>query len=380
MIFSSQARRITLAVLAVVLTLPRGQALLNIDGSRNQVFVFGDATFAYNSNIFSEATGRGDYSVDTQVGVELKRRAGIIAVNSTFKVDYLRFGKFTDQDAVNPSFYIEFNKTTGRTTGAFTINAYRESRSDSVVNLRTSSWNFPLGLNLKYPVNDKFYVTSTTSYLQRRYTNTTTTPLANLVDYSEGRDVFYGSPSKLDLVAGYSIRVSKTSIGGDTSDNWFNIGATGGLFAKLNGSVRLGYQIREITGAGGESFTHVNALASLNWPATRKLSFAAQVSRDFNTIATGASVDATSVGLRAIYAYNRKLEFNTGISAGRNTFLGSNQPARTDTFFGWDVGATYKFNEHLHVGANYNYFRNWSTASFSEFDRQGFSFDIGSRF
>ena len=377
MIFPSKARACLLTVLVLVLAVPRGRALLNIDGARNQVFVFGNATFSYSSNIFSDSSGRGDYSVTAQAGIELKRRAGIIAVNSTFKVDYQAFGKYSDQNALNPSFYIEFNKTTGRTTGAFTINAFRESRSDSAVNLRTNSWNFPLGLNLKYPVNDKIYVTSDTSYLQRRYSQNTT--LANLTDYSEGLDVFYVYTSKLDLVAGYRIRVSKTSVGGDTYDNWFNVGATGGLFAKLNGSLRLGYQIRSVSGTG-ESFSHVNAQASLNWPATRKLSFSGQISRDFNTIATGASVDSTTVALRALYAFSRKLEFNTGITYGRNIFLGRNVPHRRDDFFAWDVGAHYKFNEHLSVGATYNYFRNWSTFAFSDFDRQGFSFDLASRF
>ena len=378
MIFPRHTRCFLLAILTLALALPRGHALLNIDGSRNQVFVFGSATFGYSSNIFSESTGRGDYSLSAEAGIELKRRAGIIAVNSTFKVDYQRFNKYSHENSVNPSFYIEFNKTTGRTTGAFTINAYRETRSDSAVNVRTTSWNFPLGLNLKYPVNDKFYVTSDTTYLKRSYTDSTT--LANLTDYSEGIDVFYVFSSKLDLVGGYRIRISRTSNGNDTTDHWFNVGASGGLFSKLNGSVRFGYQIREVAGPSAENFTHWNALASVNWPATRKLALSSQLSRDFNTIATGSSVDSTSATLRATYAYNRKLQLDTGIAWGRNIFLGRNQPRRTDNFFSWDIGAKYKFNEHLNVGASYTYFRNRSTFSFSEFERQGFTFDIASRY
>ncbi|MDI1320760.1 MAG: outer membrane beta-barrel protein, partial [bacterium] len=246
------------------------------------------------------------------------------------------------------------------------------------VNVRTSSWNFPLGLNLKYPINDKFYLTSNTSYLQRRYTDNAA--LANLTDYSEGIDLFYVYTSKLDLIGGYRIRVSRTSFGNDTTDHWFNVGATGGLLAKLNGSVRLGYQIRAVAGAAAENFTHFNALAALNWPMTRKLALSGQVSRDFNTIATGASVDSTSLALRANYTYSRKLGLDTGVAWGRNDFLGRNQTPRTDTFFSWDVGAHYRFNEHLNVGASYTWFRNWSSLSFSNFERQGFSLDVASRY
>ena len=367
-----------LAGCLLALALPRGYALLNIDGARNQVFVFGSFSFAYSSNIFSDSTGRGDTSMTASAGLELKRRAGIIAVNSTLKFDYQAFETYTGQNAVNPSFFIEFNKTTGRTTGALTINAFRESRSDNAVNLRTSSWNFPLGLNLKYPVNDKLYVTSGTTYLQRRYTDNTA--LADLTDYSEAVDAYYVYTSKLDLLGGYRIRVSRTSRGNDSVDHWFNLGATGGLFAKLNGTVRVGYQIRETSGPGGQSFTHINALASLGWPVTRKLTFGGQVSRDFNTIATGSSVDSTGINLSATYAYNRKLEFTTAVTVGRNLFLGTAALGRRDDFFSWDAGAGYKVNEHLRLGASYTYFHNWSTLAFSDFDRRGFSVDVSSRY
>ena len=377
MILPSYVRRLLLLSLALSLGLPPARALLNIDGTRNQVFVFGSVTFAYSSNIFSESTGRGDYSTSADAGVEVKRRAGIIAVNSTFKIDYQRFGKYTGENALNPSFFIEFDKTVGRTTGSFTINAFRETRSDSAVNLRTSSWNFPLGLSLKYPINDKLYVTSSTTYLQRRYSSTNS--LTNLTDYSEGLDLFYVYTSKLDLVGGYRVRVSRTTNGSNTADNWFNVGATGSLLAKLNGSLRVGYQIRDDR-AAGESFTHINALASLGWPITRKLSLSGQISRDFNTIATGSSVDSSSISVRATYAYSRKLELESGVAYGRNLFLGRAVTRRQDDFITWDVGARYKFNEHLNLGASYTYFKNWSTFSFSEFVRQGLSFDVSSRF
>lgn len=377
-ISSARTRLALLAVIALALALPRGAALLNIDGSRNQLFVFGGASFSYSTNIFSDSTGRGDSSMSASAGLDLKRRAGIIAVNSTLKFDYQGFTQYTAQNSINPSFFIEFNKTTGRTTGAVTISAFRESRSDSAVNLRTSSWNFPLGLSLKYPINDKLYVTSRTSYLQRRYSDTTV--LTNLKDYSESVDLFYVYTSKLDLLGGYRFRASQTSKGHDTTDHWFNVGATGGLIGKLNGTVRVGYQIREVAGAAGENFTNFNALASLSWPVTRKLGLGGQISRDFNTIATGTSVDTISAGLTATYSFNRKLDLTGGLSYGRNTFLGRDQPARRDDSFTWDAGAGYKLNEHLRIGASYTYFRNWSTFRVSDFARKSYSLDVSSRF
>ncbi len=373
----SPARVLLLGSLVFGLHLPAGRALLNINGARNQLFVFGNVGFAYNSNLYSEATGRGDYSVNATVGMDLKRRAGIIAVNSTFKVDYQRFGQYAQENVVNPSFLLELNKTTGRTTGSISLSAYRETRSDSAVNLRTSSWNIPVELNLKYPINDNLYVTSGTTSLQRRYRDTAV--LSNYTDYAEALDVFYVYTSKLDLIGGYRLRVSQSAKGADSTDHWFNIGATGGLYAKLNGTLRLGYQIRTDQGSH-ENFSHVNALAALAWPISRKFSLSGQLSRDFNTIATGASVDSSNAALRTSYAYSRKLEFASGVGYGRNLFLGRTLGQRRDDVFSWDLGATYRFSEHLSLAASYSYFRNWSRASFADFDRHGLSFTIASRY
>jgi hypothetical protein len=328
--------------------------------------------------MFAEATARGDYSMSAHAGIELKRRAGIIAVSSTAKVDYVTYGKYTGENSLNPSFYLELNKTTGRTTGALTINAYRETRSDSAVNLRTSSWNFPLSLNLKYPVNDNIYVTSSTGYLRRSYSDTAA--LVDYTDYTQAVDAFYVYTSKLDLLGGYRLRVAKTSTIGRTVDHWFNLGATGGLFSKLSGTVRLGYQFRNVSNAAHENYSHINAMASVNWPISRKFMTGFSVNRDFNTIATGATVDSTSAAANATYTYSRKLDFTGNAAVGHNKFLGANQGARVDTFFTWGVGASFHSSEHLQIGANYTYFKNWSSFAFSDYDSHGFSLDISSRY
>lgn len=372
------ARAGLLAAALALLTPPAG-ALLNIDGTRNQVFVFGNVTLGYNSNIFAEAGGEGDATRSAQVGIELKRRAGIIAVNATAKLDYLTYNRYTGENSLNPSLSIDLNKTTGRTTGTFTVSAFRETRSDSAVNLRTSSWNFPVNLNLRYPVNDHLYLTSGTGYLRRTYDDT-----AGLVDYrdiSEAIDFFYVYTSKLDLLGGYRLRVGTTSLGTRTADHWFNVGATGGIYSKLSGTVRIGYQLRSVTGGPqNDDFRHFNAAVSLNWPLTRKLFLSTSLLRDFNTIATGASVDSTSAMLNAAYTYNRKLEFGANTAVGRNKFLGRDQLARADTFYTFGVNGRYNMSEHWQFGAAYTYFRNWSSINFADYDSHLFSVDVTSRY
>jgi hypothetical protein len=367
-------RRIPLLGVLLAAAAP-ADALLNIDGTKNQVFVFGGVTLAHSSNIFSERDGRGDYTMTAEVGTEFKRRAGIISVNSTAKLDYVRYREFTGENTVNPSFILELNKSTGRTTGSFSLSAYRETRSDSAVNLRTSSWNVPVTLKLKYPISEKSYVTSTTGYLRRTYSDNQT--LVDYTDYTEAVDFYHTYTSKLDLLAGYRFRSGRTAVTGRSLDHWFNVGATGGLFSKMSGTVRFGYQLRDMS---GDQFEHFNATAALNWPVTRKLLLSLQAARDFNTIATGATVDSSSLALRAVHAYNRKIDVSAMVSIGRNDFLNQTQAHRRDTFFSGEAGLRYRMNEHLQMGASYVYLKNWSTLDLADFDSHGFSLDVTSRY
>jgi len=363
---------------ALLATTPAARALMNFDGTRNQLFVFGGLTLAYDSNIYAEADGRGDYSLTAQAGTELKRKAGLIAVDFTAKVDVVHYGEFTDEDTVNPNFALLLSKDTGRTTGTFSVSAYRETRSDSSVNLRTSSLNYPVSLNLRYPINDKFYGTSATEYLRRTYEDD-----ASLVDYSdisEAVDFYYTYSSKLDLLAGYRLRFSEAALYGRATDHWLSVGATGGILPKLTGTFRVGYQLRNMESGTPDHYDHFNFMAGLTWPVMRKLSVSLNALRDFGTIATGESVDTSSLSLVGTYTYNSKLQFNTGIATGLNDFLGETQNDRRDTFFSWDTGFQYEMNEHFQFSGTYVYFRNWSSLTIGDYDNHRVSVSISCRY
>ncbi len=356
--------------------MPSAWALLNYDGTRNQVFVFGDVTFGYSSNIYSRNGGAGDYSWRTSVGTELKRRAGIIAVNARLVFDREQFQNITTESSWNPSINLELNKTIGRTTGALTFSAYRVSRADGALNQRTTSTNMPLGLSIKYPVNDKLYLTSQTGYLSRSYPGTS--GFSTYTDYSQSLDAFYVFNSKFDLLFGYRYRHSQAGNFSNTDDHNFSVGATGGILPKLNGTIRLGYQVRQ-EHKTNELFQHISASVSLAWNATRKFTMTGQVGRDFSTTATGVDVDNLSSSLRAVYVFTRRWQADASVGYGRNIFLGKLVPYRRDDYFTWDVGGTFIWNEHLRVSASYEYYKNWSTLAFSDYERHGYSLHLASR-
>ena len=114
MTISAKPQHLLLLVLLVVLPWHQAHALLNLDGTRNQIFAFGSVSFGYSTNIFSDSSQRGDSSLTGEAGLEYDRRAGVLGVNAIAKVGYERFRTYTDQNAVNPFFSLEVTKSTGR--------------------------------------------------------------------------------------------------------------------------------------------------------------------------------------------------------------------------------------------------------------------------
>jgi len=379
--------------LLALLVLPQSVfALLNIDGTRNQIFVFGELHLGYDSNIFAEnpdvvtQPGGNDDTITTFViGTEYKRGAGTVSVNARAQLAYERYNVHSDRNAWNPSFRLELGRTTGRLTGTLAVSANRESRADSAINLRTSSWSYPIDLNLRYPINDKFYGTATTGFLQRNYEDNTV--LKNLTEYSQSVDLFRVYTSKLDLLGGYRVRFSNTSDSRSTDHN-FSLGATGGILPKLNGLIRFGYQFRNVdpttTAVASGNFSNFSALAQVNWNATRKFAMVGRLSRDFNTTANSLSVDSATANLHANYILTRRYQVDAGIGYGRNRFLNekpvpANGPRRDD-FFTWDVGITFTWSEKFKASASYVHLQNWSTLDVSDFTSNGASLTLSSRF
>jgi hypothetical protein len=364
-------------------------ALLNIDGTRNQVFVFGELRIAYDSNVFAQEGGEGDTITTAMVGAEYLRNAGTVSVFVRGEMSREMYANNSDRNAWNPSFRAEFARTTGRLTGRLSLSAVKASRADSALNLRTSSWHFPVDLQLKYPINEKTYLTANTGYSRRKYEiEVTPSVLRDLTEYSQGLDLFRIYTSKLDLFAGYRYRLSVTS-DGKSDDHNFSVGATGALLPKLNGLVRFGYQIRNFNPEGSAipsgRYGAFSALGQLNWNATRKFAMTGTLSRDFSTTANATSVDTFSAQLHANYIFTRRWSASTGIGAGRNNFLNEvptippTEP-RHDTFFSWDAGVTYTHSEKFRASVMYTHLRNSSTLAISNFTSNGVSLTLSSRF
>lgn len=364
---------------SVVLTLLAGPAhgLIRFNEGRDQIFVIGTLSVGYDSNIYASSVGEGDVVTNVTLAVEYTRRAGMIGVNGTAAWNLGSFASNGSENFSSPSLSMELVKDSGRTTGSFTFGVSQQSQADPVVNQRIESWNFNTGLNWKYPVIDRYSLSGNFGYSWIDYTDNGT-GLVDLDLYTAGIDLLYAYTTQRDLIAGYNIRRSESSSGIGTTDHAFTVGVSGKIYSKLNGTVRVGYMLREVD-TTGETFDSYTTSASVTWPINKRFSITGTASKDFSTSATDSSMDVLRGNLDAQYFIRNRWSLYAGVGGGYIEFLNGVDNGREDYYFTWSLGLNYNLNDHFKAALTYSYFRNWSNRSTSDFDRNSITLSITSR-
>lgn len=366
--------------------------LVTLNDSHDHIFVTGSMTIARDSNIFANSDSPGDYVYSYGVSVEYTRRAGWIGVNATVAGSAAQYGEQKSENFSNPSYSMELTKQSGRTTGSFTLSGARESRADSAANLRATSWNYATGLNFKYPIVERFSLAGNLGYSARKYVDET--QLSNLSTYSAAADLFYILTNERDLVGGYRFRYSETSLSTSTTDHAITGGVSGRIIKGINGSMRIGYQTRTPNGSIGDAgrYQGLTASASTTYAVNRKISINGQLSKDFSTTATDASVETTTASIETGYVYSNHWTISGGAGWGDSRFLGEKGRVlialgpplalgrnRHDNYANWNTSLSYSLNEHFKATLTYAWFKNWSTVEFADFVRNSWSLNLSSR-
>lgn len=377
MCHSTLVRATCAGFLGLGLGAPRAFALVSLNDGRDKVFVNGSVTFGWDSNIYANRQASSDFVMTASAGADYIRRAGLIGVDASVNVNAARYNKFSTEDFKNPRLNLEFTKQTGRTTGSLAFSAARDSRADPDVNLRTHSWNYTAGLNLNYPVIDRYFLTGGLVLSRLDYQNEAF--LTDLDSISANIDLFYIYTSERDLFLGYRFRHGMISTSSYDIDHGFSLGLKGRILPKLNGSLRLGVQRRYSYGVVDEVFDSWTAAFTATWNLSRRTSLTGTLSKDFNIASTGVSTDALKANLDLSYALDAKWFFGAGVGVGMTEFLGIEGEGREDFFFTYNVSANYSMNDHFKASASYNYYINWSTLPFADFERDGYSLTLSTR-
>ena len=397
MTWQCEFRRALAALLAAAVACPPAHALISLNEGRDRLFVNGSVSISGDSNVFANSDNKGDLVYSTSLSAEYTRRAGWIGVNARASVGSSRFATIRGQDFDNPSLGLEFTKQSGRTTGSLSLSAARESRADASVNLRSTSWNIPVGLNFKYPIVSVYTLSGSLGYSSRKYLEESV--FSSLSTYSATLDLFRILSTEREMIAGYRYRFSESSRSTTSTDHALSLGLSGKLIRGLKGSVRVGYQTRGASGAriGGVAgretkFDSWTASSSSSYSLSRKLVFSGSIAKDFSTTATDSYVDTTNASVRTQYAFSSKWNAGAGVDFGDSKFLGEagrivldpGPPpllgqGRHDNYVSWNASIGYSMNAHLTASLSYSWFQNWSSISFADFVRSSWSFSASTR-
>ena len=361
---------------AFSLMVPHAVGLIDMNEGRDKITVNADYGINYDSNLFARSGSAGDTDQTLSLGTNYTRRAGMIGFSSTASVTSGRFQRFSSENFTNPSLTMEFTKNDGRLTGSLTMTGQRESRSDDAANLRANSWHYSAALGLRYPVNDRYYLTSSTAVSVRDYAQDT--PLYNLSSFSEGVDLYYVYSSKLDILGGYRIRFGHAQGGSGTRDAALTLGATGAILPKLTTTMRAGYQTRDESGIDGGHYHELTTEFALAWPMNKRTTFNFQASKDFMTAATDVSVDATAFDLSGTIKPNLRVKIALTGEAGYtiSRYLGNRGAGREDRTLSFIARLTVPIKTHFAASLSYGYYTNDSSYAFSKYERRTASFDV----
>jgi hypothetical protein len=345
------------------------RALVKFNDGHDEIFLSATAGLTYDSNLFATPQGEGDTSFDSALLIEYRRRAGMIGVDASAGWDFSKFANNSSEDFANPHVALELSKGSGRTTGTLKAAAKKENRADTAINIRTESWDYQSGLDIKYPVIERYSLTGTLGYELRDFKDNAA--LVDITTYSAGAGLNYALSSQRDLVVAYRYRTTDTTVRTTDVDNALTFGVSGRILPKFTGSAHAGLQRREIDRLNTPSEGHnsVTAAVSVLWTLTSRLGLNGTIARDFATVATDASVDTTTVGLDAQFALNPKTAAFAGVGYGHLSFLDTAAAGRKDDYGTLSAGVSHTYTERLKLSITYLFTENWSTAATSDYTR-----------
>ena len=368
---------VRLALLAALFASSQAYGLLTLEGGKSQLGVIGRASFNWDSNLFNNANSEGDSYEIVVAGVTYDRNAGIIGVKGSAIWSFDFFNKFNSENSADPELKLGFSKGQGKTTGALEFTYRRISQADDAANQRTRLGEFDTNLTVQYPLNERFSLTSTTEVQKHGYKDIA---FYDNDTFSEALDAFMVYTSKLDVFAGYRYRFTNAEGQPDSIDHAFTVGVRGKLLPKLDGTFRIGYQLRDIRQLGSGSLDGVTASASFLWAPRSRILVSSQISKDFSTTSTALSSDGLAWFNQVQLTTSWRVSFNAGFGYSKSKYYSLSYHVRTDDRFYWQVGADYPITTNIKAEVTYVQSQNWSTESFADFTKEFVSLGIDAKF
>lgn len=374
--FRTMNKHHTLSLIAcVAITAVAAHAAPFLAISENsEVFLIGTVGVRSDSNIFLTPKATSDTIYNFDVGAELKFGSRSTA-NGVFGASN-SFSSFSSHSGLNSSLAnVRFvtNFDDGKLKLGFKT-SYIETDDNQADNVNGDFRNrrdiLSAGTNVEVAATQK------TSYgvgLDYNRTNYRRVGYADSNTAEIPINYYYEITPKVDLSLGYRYRDTKVSIGSDSSDSFYNVGARGQFTPKLNGQFNIGLNRRTLTGGSSES--QLGVTSNFTYAYSEKTSMLFGVTNDFGT--TGQGQQQKNLTLNASVQTNLSEQWNVSLGGSYRTL---DYSARTDHYLDAQAGATYTYSSNIRITAAYSHRNNSSALAGAVFTGEVFSLQANFRY
>ncbi len=347
-------------------------------GDGAELFVTGALGVRFDDNIFlaDNSNKINDTIFDINPGVELTFGKNAALSGSLTLVD--AFANYTDNSGLNSNLFSgDLNAAYEDAKTKFKFNTGYHELNQNTVDTRslTRRDEFVIGTSAEVSVSPITAVSAGVNYTKTNYKRR---GYGDSDDLAVPVNFYYKWTPKVDLSLGYRYRNYETTVGSDSVDHFFSVGARGEFTEKLSGKVQVGVITRKfgtssaLTG-GSETLPGVDG--SLSLAVTPKTTIQFGASNDYGTAPQGQQQKNLSLYTNANINIDTQWSVNGGLS-----FRSIDYYNRTDDYFEASVGATYIINTYVKLVGSYVYRNNDSDLASSTFKNNVFSIAASLRY
>ena len=345
-------------------------------GDNAELFLTGSAAIRFDDNIYLDSVSEQDDMIwSITPGLDLVFGQGSATQgNIYYREEFVKYSDASNQDTSLSNIGLSTKYDGGKSKFDLGFTYTQLSQNDNDVR---ASGDLVRRELTHFHARPEFGITQKSSLgLGVVYDRTNYKP-AGFVDksvWSVPVDYYFEYSAKLDLSVGYRRRESDLNgTGLDSEDNLLSIGARGEFTPKLNGQVRVGYNMREFDTGGDDDQVGVDA--SLNYALSSRTVYQLTISNDFGSAASGDSTKEFSVGVQGSTNLTQQLSLNGGFS-----YRAIEYTTREDDYFEGQIGLNYVYNQNLNFGASFVHRKNDSTLGSLDFSNNVFSFGANVRY
>jgi hypothetical protein len=363
--------RLSLTMLALGVTIQAAPFLAIGDGA--ELFATGMVGVRADDNIFTAANAQSDTIFDISPGVELTFGKDADLKGALTLVD--AFSSYSSNSNLNTNLFsgdFRSNYDDGKMKLSFNAGFHELNQNTEVIHGLTRRDATSLGGKGEIEVSQITSLAAGVTFTHNKFKRT---GYANSDDYVVPVNFYYKWTPKVEVSAGYTFRDYTTTIGSDSQDHFFNVGARGEFTPLLTGEFSVGVTTRNFATGPLSSQSMLGLSAQLNYALTPKTSLQLTSSSAPDTSPQGQQQKNFSLGGTVTSTISDQWSVRGGVN-----WRAMDYTTRTDDFIEGNLGATYIVNTYVNIAGNYVYRHNKSVLASGVFTENVFSVSANLRY